>query len=1086
VTWNFGDGTSSNELTPVHTWENLSDELMSAVVSFEGQTIDGCIGTASATVYIKPQPTAAFEMTVDQGCEPLNTTLINNSENADLFVWSFGNGQTPMSVPTTEDVAMTFDANGEPTAYEITLVAIDALGCTDEQVATVEVLPTPAYAIQLEESESCSPYTAVMPAMEDAMTSFWIFGDGTMSNEVAPAHSWTNNTNDLANHIIEFQGSNAYGCFNTASTSIAVKPQPVADFSTNLDEGCAPLDVVLSNESIRADTFDWNYGDGQTNTFSSTSDHDYTFQGQNVLNTYSISLTATHNLGCSDVKTDSISVFPEVFAAWTGSIEGCAPFETTLEYVGNNIELIQWNMGNGEYINSPEVTTTYNGQSGNDAVYTVGLGVMSEYGCSDMTDVEIVVHPAPLTGLTVSENNSCAETEVLVFNASTYADSVILHLGNGDVLINSALSSIAVEFENETSGDISFLISQEVFTDFGCSASTSIQHTVHPKVTAAFQGPEAACTPSLVGFENQSIHANDGFAWSFGDGTFSNDFAPEHVFASGSTSDEIYTVSLIAMSTAGCTDTTSTQVTVFGTPEAHLSLDSLSGCYPVEVTYANQSEGHTQTSWSYGNGETSSVNDSFHSKVFFNPTADLLTYTTTMTVLNENGCSAEASTSFDVAPHLNAAFDVVSQGCSPVDAQLINQSIGAASFVWNFNDGSLLTNEVNPDHIFVNNTNEDMTFEVELIALSAYGCLDTLTIGVDVYPMPSAEFSVTPVTQTFPNTTVGINNMSAASESAIQYWSFGDGAEIATDQPVFHTYNTWGTYNITLLVDNGFCADAHTQEIQILSPNPVAEFTGGGVGCAPLLVVFENESNHGAGYVWDFGDDYMTSEESPVHVYTRPGVYNVSLTAIGHEGQEHETVHYATVEVFPTAEAAFVFSPSQVVAPDEPVEFVNLSPEGATEFLWTFGDGMVSTEENPIYTYAEPGVYDVSLTANNAFNCPSTFTMEQAVEAIAGGFMEFPTGFTPNNGGSTGGGYDPGSYDNDVFHPYHLGIVEYELVIFNKWGELIFRSTDANIGWDGYFQGRIARQDVYAWRATAQFSNGHRITKAGDVTLIIQ
>jgi hypothetical protein len=274
--------------------------------------------------------------------------------------------------------------------------------------------------------------------------------------------------------------------------------------------------------------------------------------------------------------------------------------------------------------------------------------------------------------------------------------------------------------------------------------------------------------------------------------------------------------------------------------------------------------------------------------------------------------------------------------------------------------------------------------------------------------------------------------------------------------------------------------------VQILSPNPVADFVGSGAGCAPLLVAFDNLSNHGAGFVWDFGDDYMTSEESPVHVYTRPGVYNVSLTAIGYEGQEHEAIHYATVEVFPTATAAFVFSPSQVVAPDQPVEFINLSDEDATEFLWTFGDGMVSAEANPIYTYSEPGLYDVSLTANNVFNCPSTFILEQAIEATSGGFMEFPTGFTPNNGGSNGGGYDPASLDNDIFHPHHLGIIEYEMVVFNKWGELIFRSTDPYIGWDGYFHGRIARQDVYAWRATAQFSNGHRVTKAGDVTLIIQ
>ena len=1086
ITWNFGDGTSSNEINPTHTWANNSDELLSALVSFEGQTADGCFGTASAMVHVKPQPVAAFDMNTDSGCEPLNTIFSNASEGADSYVWSLGNGQAPESMVSASDVEWTYETSGEPTTFTVTLIAIDALGCTDERTAEITVLPTPVYALDLEFAEACSPFEATMPAMENAETTFWSFGDGTMSNEATPSHSWFNNSDVLANHTIQFQGANAYGCVNQASTAIAVKPQPIAAFSKNLDEGCAPFDVIFSNESIRADFFGWDYGDGHENSFGNTSDHDYTYLTEATLMTYTVALTATHALGCSDLKLDSVTVFPSVFAAWVGSVEGCAPFETNLEYIGGEQETIQWDLGNDTEATGALAAATYEGEMGTDANYTVSLAIMSENGCSDQSSFDITVHPAPLTGLSVDLDASCAETEVVVSNTSAFADSVVLNLGNGTTLINSDLTSVPVVYSNDSDTDLTVLLTQDIFTDFGCSATATLAHTVHPKVTAAIETPEAACTPALVQLGNTSINANGNQLWMFGDGNTSSANAPEHLFDSESNTDSTYVVTLVAQSAAGCSDTASVDVVVWGTPTAQLTLNNLEGCYPVEVTFENTSEGQTMNTWAYGNGETSATNDSLHSKVFFNPTQELIAYETVLTATNAHGCATDAMVSFDVAPHLNAAFDAVNAGCSPVNAQLINQSEGAASYSWNFDDGSMPSNEFQPNHSFVNTTNEDMTFEVQLIAQSAYGCIDTVSVGVHVYPMPQAEFSVTPVTQTYPNATVGINNMSLSSDAAVQYWSFGDGAELAGEQPIFHTYNTWGTYNITLLVDNGFCADAQTEQVQILSPNPVANFTGSGAGCAPLLVAFDNLSNHGAGYVWDFGDDYMTSEESPVHVYTRPGVYNVSLTAIGFEGQEHEAIHYATVEVFPTATAAFVFSPSQVVAPDQPVEFINLSDEDATEFLWTFGDGMVSTEANPIYTYTEPGQYDVSLTANNVFNCPSTFIMEQAIEATSGGFMEFPTGFTPNNGGSNGGGYDPASLDNDVFHPHHLGIVQYEMVVFNKWGELIFRSTDPYIGWDGYFQGRIARQDVYAWRATAQFSNGHRVTKAGDVTLIIQ
>ena len=1086
VTWNFGDGTSSNEINPTHTWANNSDELLAALVSFEGQTADGCFGTASAMVHVKPQPVAAFDMNANSGCEPLNAVFSNVSEGADSYIWSLGNGQAPESMTSASDVEWTYETSGEPTSFTVTLIAIDALGCTDERTAVINVLPTPVYALDLEFAEACSPYEATMPAMENAVTTFWSFGDGTMSNEATPSHSWFNNSDVMASHQIQFQGANEFGCFNQASTTIEVKPQPIANFSKNLDAGCAPFDVIFNNESIRADLFNWDYGNGHENTFSNTLEHDYTYPGESELTTYTVALTAMHALGCSDVKLDSLTVFPEVFASWVGSVEGCAPFETSFEYMGADQETIQWDFGNETLATGSVATALYEGEVGADASYTVSLAVMSENGCADQSSFDITVHAAPLTGLSIATDASCAETEVLVSNASAFADSVVLNLGNGSIWINSELANIPVTYSNGSASDSIILLTQEVFTDFGCVATATVAHTVHPKVTAAIETPEATCTPALVQLGNNSINANGNTLWLFGDGSISNNSAPEHLFSSESTLDTTYAVTLVAQSTAGCSDTTTVDMVVWGTPQTELSLNNLEGCYPVEVTFENTSEGQTSNVWAYGNGETAATNDSLHSKVFFNPTSELISYETVLTTTNDHGCASQATVTFDVAPHLNAAFSAVTAGCSPVNAQLINQSEGAVSFNWNFNDGSMPSNEEQPDHAFVNNTNQDLVFEVELIAQSAYGCVDTVSVGVHVYPMPLASFSVTPVSQTYPNATVGINNTSLSSDAAVQYWSFGDGAELAGEQPIFHTYDTWGTYNITLLVDNGYCADAQTEQVQILSPNPVADFVGSGAGCAPLLVAFDNLSNHGAGYVWDFGDDYMTSEESPVHVYTRPGVYNVSLTAIGFEGQEHETVHYATVEVFPSASAAFVYSPSEVVAPDQPVEFINLSDQDATEFLWTFGDGMVSTEVNPIYTYSEAGIYDVSLTANNAFNCPSTFIMEQAIEATNGGFMVFPTGFTPNNGGSNGGGYDPASLDNDVFHPHHLGIVEYELVVFNKWGELIFHSTDPYIGWDGYFQGRIVRQDVYAWRATAQFSNGHRVTKAGDVTLIIQ
>ena len=294
ITWDFGDGVTSNEVNPTHSWNNDSDELLSALVSFEGQTADGCIGTASTMVHVKPQPVASFEMSADNGCEPLNSIFSNSSEGADSYVWSLGNGQVLENTTAPSDVEWTFETDGEPTSFNVTLIAIDALGCSDEHIAEINVLPTPVYTLDLEFTEACSPFEATMPEKENAQTTSWAFGDGTSSNEATPSHSWLNNSSVLESYNVQFLGINEFGCSNQASTTIGVKPQPIADFSKNINAGCAPLDVVYSNESIRADFFNWDYGNGNVSSFSNTLDHDYTYAGEPQLTKYTVALTATH------------------------------------------------------------------------------------------------------------------------------------------------------------------------------------------------------------------------------------------------------------------------------------------------------------------------------------------------------------------------------------------------------------------------------------------------------------------------------------------------------------------------------------------------------------------------------------------------------------------------------------------------------------------------------------------------------------------------------------------------------------------------------------------------------------------------
>jgi gliding motility-associated-like protein len=188
------------------------------------------------------------------------------------------------------------------------------------------------------------------------------------------------------------------------------------------------------------------------------------------------------------------------------------------------------------------------------------------------------------------------------------------------------------------------------------------------------------------------------------------------------------------------------------------------------------------------------------------------------------------------------------------------------------------------------------------------------------------------------------------------------------------------------------------------------------------------------------------------------------------------------VHVYPNATAYFTANPP-IVNTGDPVYFYNLSNQ-ANQFQWDFGDGQTSTQVSPVHVFQEIGSYDITLIANNEYNCPDTLTVEEAVLVDAGGYIEFPNAFTPDPLGGTNGAYDPNMLNNDVFFPVFAGVEEYQLQIYNRWGELLYESRDIHRGWDGYYRGSLAQQGVYVWRAQVTFTDGKQVIRAGDLTLL--
>jgi PKD repeat protein len=540
---------------------------------------------------------------------------------------------------------------------------------------------------------------------------------------------------------------------------------------------------------------------------------------------------------------------------------------------------------------------------------------------------------------------------------------------------------------------------------------------------------------------------------------------------------------LVAESKYTCKDSLTRTIHVYHKPRAQFTSSEVINCPPFDVVFNNNSiSSNANYYWDFRDGYqtvTPDVRNVPHT--FLNPSGpDIRNYHVRLLAESDKGCTDRDSLLIRVYPTVVANYEANMEHCSPLDQRFVNTSVNADRFFWNFDDQGVTATQRSPSHVFYNTDPDEKQFNVFMRATSNYGCVDSIQKTIRIHSSPIADFSVLPSLQYFPNATFALFNDSRPNDGNWQYhWDFKDGRTSNDKNPGTYTYGHWGIYDIFLRVANDHCSDSAYQKVILVPPVPVAAFDSSHKGCSPVVMNFKNQSTWANTYLWEFDDGKMSSLANPTHIFEKPGLYNVKLTIDGDGGKSHA---YQTIEVYPNPVAQFTMQPDTAMLPDAIVKAYNQSQLGVT-YLWDFGDGTFSTDKDPQHTYTELGIYNVKLVAWTEHQCPDTSNIKRIYVEGAGGIV-YPNAFTPNQSGPSGGFYNPADLSNDVFFPHHDGVIEYQLEIYTRWGELIFTSDDVKVGWDGYHKGQLCKQDVYIWKVKGRYTNGKTFMKAGDVTLL--
>lgn len=299
-----------------------------------------------------------------------------------------------------------------------------------------------------------------------------------------------------------------------------------------------------------------------------------------------------------------------------------------------------------------------------------------------------------------------------------------------------------------------------------------------------------------------------------------------------------------------------------------------------------------------------------------------------------------------------------SQTVSSNTVSFSNQSTGGTSYVWDFGDGNSST-ALSPTHTY----SALGTYTVCLISTNNCGS-DTICMPVTVTcPVPSAAF-----TSSATGITLQFTDASTTSPTA-WFWDFGDGNS-STQQNPTHTYAAPGIYTVCLTVTNACGSDSSCTTISACNL-PIAGFNSSVNGGT---ATFNNISSGGTTFIWDFGDGNTSTLQNPTHSYVNAGTYNVCLVTAN--ACYSDTI-CQQVTVCPVPSTAFSFTANFLQH-----NFTDNTAGTNTAWLWDFGDGNTSSQQNPTHSYANAGLYTVCLTVTNACGTDSSC---QTVNAIANG-----------------------------------------------------------------------------------------------------
>jgi len=783
--------------------------------------------------------------------------------------------------------------------------------------------------------------------------------------------------------------------------------------------------------------------------------------GSTVTSTYILNAT---NGTCILKDTVVFTVNPTPSASFTPLSTLCEDDTVTVQYTGNATlnATYNWTFSNATVISGSGAGPfqVYYPNPGN---FPVILSV-NYSGCPSATSTDSIrIIDRPISNFSFPNPICSGDSATLSFTGTAPVTSTYSWgISGGAPSSYFAVGPFTTQYAAAGKRQITLLVNNQ-----GCFDTHVDSILVNQSPTALITGSLSACSNDTLSFSFSGSASTSAFYnWQTSSSVVSGSgIGPINIFNPTVGNDSLRLI----VNDFGCRDTVYKPFVVYQQPVAAFTSNS-SICENTNATINFTGVGATTANmqWNFQGANPNSGNGVGPFTLKYSTPGN---YGISL-FINNNGCIDSFVDSIIVNEKPQANFSATN-ACDGFPSNITNTSTiqnGSIAFnSWTFGDFQI-SNLVQPINHLYNSVGQ---YTISLVVTSDQQCKDTIERIIFVNDVPVSSFTTDSVCF---GKSSSIDDASSILNGSIVDWKYNFNNSTISNNPSFaYSFSTTGNHFITLITtsDSG-CVDSTLVNAYVRSSPEITIAANPRAGCQPIDVSFQSfiQSVDGSiqSLIWEFGDGDSSIIDNPNHTYIDPGKYDVSVYALSEFNCATDSVFEEFIEVYANPTAAFANDPSNTEMLAPVIYFTNQS-SGATNYNWLFGDSSTSNDIDPIHPYNAPGTYDITLVSISSEGCRDTTYGEVIIKPSY--TLYIPNTFTPNNDSK-----------NDNFLCFGTGIIDFNMQIFNRWGDRIFTSNDMNQGWDGSYQDKEPLIDTYIYQINVidVFNKKHLIN--GRVSIV--